>query len=76
MLRSPLRSRGPRRTRSGGKSIAGNWSGLPDSFTRGIDAALNRRDQPAVGYLFKDDQYVRADSGYPLPIRGNWALFQ
>ncbi|MFD7125048.1 hemopexin repeat-containing protein [Streptomyces anulatus] len=33
-------------------------------------------------YLFKDDQYVRydldadrADSGYPLPIKGNWNLF-
>ncbi len=65
---------------SGPKPIAGNWSGLPESFTRGVDAALNRRDQPDVGYLFKDDQYVRydlaadrAETGYPKPIAEGWA---
>ncbi|NDZ78611.1 hypothetical protein G3I19_08750 [Streptomyces sp. SID10853] len=65
---------------AGAKPIAGNWSGLADSFTRGIDAALNRRDQPGVGYLFKDDQYVRwnletdaADAGYPKTIAEGWS---
>ncbi|MEU6734838.1 hemopexin repeat-containing protein [Streptomyces physcomitrii] len=58
----------------------GNWSGLPESFTRGVDAALTRRDKPTVGYLFKDDQYVRwnleadaADPGYPKPIAAGWS---
>ncbi|MFE2873406.1 hemopexin repeat-containing protein [Embleya sp. NPDC059259] len=65
---------------SGPKEIAGNWPGLPDSFTRGVDAALNRRDKPTVGYLFKDDQYVRYDleadataPGYPKSIADGWA---
>ncbi|MFJ6544464.1 hemopexin repeat-containing protein [Streptomyces sp. NPDC091385] len=65
---------------SGPKPVAGNWPGLPDSFTRGVDAALNRRDRPDVGYLFKDDQYVRydltadrADSGYPKSIAEGWS---
>ncbi|WP_420705737.1 hemopexin repeat-containing protein [Streptomyces sp. NRRL F-5630] len=47
-----------------------------------MDATLNRRDQPNVGYFFKDDQYVRydldadrADSGYPKAIKGNWIFF-
>ncbi|MYU21006.1 hemopexin repeat-containing protein [Streptomyces sp. SID8352] len=64
---------------NGAKPIAGHWAGLPDSFTRGIDAALNRRDQPTVGYLFKDDQYVRynleadeAAPGYPKTIAEGW----
>ncbi|MGW1226058.1 hemopexin repeat-containing protein [Streptomyces sp. NPDC002530] len=64
----------------GAKPIAGHWEGLPDAFTRGIDAALNRHDQPTVGYLFKDDQYVRYDleadaaaSGYPKSIAEGWA---
>lgn len=67
---------------NGATEIRGNWPGLPDSFNRGVDAALNRRDRPTVGYLFKDDQYVRydltadrTDSGYPQPIRGNWPFF-
>ncbi|WP_431331382.1 hemopexin repeat-containing protein [Streptomyces sp. IPPR8] len=64
---------------SGPKPIEGNWSGLPESFTRGIDAALNRRDKPDVGYLFKDDLYVRIDlatetvePGFPKPIAEGW----
>ncbi|OKI85880.1 hypothetical protein AMK10_35345 [Streptomyces sp. CB02058] len=64
---------------SGPREIAGNWPGLQDSFTRSVDAALNRRDQPAVGYLFKDDQYVRYDlesntvpPGYPKAIADGW----
>lgn len=67
---------------AGPKEIRGNWPGLPDAFTRGVDAALNRRDKPAVGYLFKDDQDVRydlsadrTDSGYPKPVRGNRPFF-
>ncbi|WP_431035280.1 hemopexin repeat-containing protein [Streptomyces sp. P6-2-1] len=65
---------------SSAKAIEGNWSGLADSFTRGVDAALNRRDQPGVGYLFKDDQYVRwnletdaAVTGYPKSIAEGWS---
>ncbi|MFG7942901.1 hemopexin repeat-containing protein [Streptomyces cacaoi] len=61
------------------KPIEGHWPGLSDAFTRGVDAALNRRDQPAVGYLFKDDQYVRYDleadkavAGYPKSIAEGW----
>lgn len=60
------------------KAIAGNWSGLPESFTQGIDAALMRKDNGKI-YFFKDDQYVRfssvsagVDQGYPKPIAGNW----
>ncbi|MFG3142248.1 hypothetical protein ACGFZA_39285 [Streptomyces sp. NPDC048211] len=51
----------PTRGWPGRREIAGNWPGLPHSFTRGVDAALNRRDRPTVGYLFEDDQYVRYD---------------
>lgn len=61
------------------KLIEGNWPGLVDSFGRRIDAALNRRDQPNVVYLFKDSQYVRYDldsdkvePGYPLSIAEGW----
>lgn len=64
---------------NGTREIAGNWPGLPDSFTRSIDAALNRLDRPTVGYLFKDDQYVRYDlesdsasPGYPKSINDGW----
>ncbi len=60
--------------------IAGNWPGIPDSFSRGIDAALNGEGKYAgKAYFFKGDQYLRydwntdaVDSGYPLPIAGNW----
>ncbi|WP_162600250.1 hemopexin repeat-containing protein [Streptomyces sp. CS131] len=65
---------------SGPKRIQGNWHGVPESFTRGIDAARNRRDKPDVGYLFKDDQYVRYDlaadragSGFPKTIEEGWS---
>ncbi|MYT80913.1 Hemopexin [Streptomyces sp. MnatMP-M77] len=66
----------------GPKSIEGNWADLPDSFHRGIDAVAPHASNRNKVYLFKDDQYVRydldadrADSGYPLPIKGNWSLF-
>ncbi|MFS8096813.1 hemopexin repeat-containing protein [Lentzea alba] len=54
------------------------WKGLPETFYKGIDAALFREDNNAT-YFFKGDQYVRfsagsttADAGYPKPIAGNW----
>jgi len=60
------------------RPIAGNWPGLPLSFTQGIDAALWRKSNGKI-YFFKGDQYVRfssvsrgMDSGYPRPIAGNW----
>ena len=59
------------------RPIAGNWPGLPSSFTQGIDAALWRPNGKI--YFFKGSQYVRfsnvsrgVDSGYPRPIAGNW----
>lgn len=57
------------------KPIAGNWHGLPSSFTSGIDAALHYGDK---AYFFKGDKYARytfgegMDSGYPKSIAGNW----
>jgi hypothetical protein len=54
------------------------WKGLPESFYKGIDAALFREDNDHL-YFFKGDQYVRfapgsttVDGGYPKPIAGNW----
>ena len=53
------------------KPIAGNWNGLPASFTSGIDAALMREDNHKI-YFFKGRRYVRysdadntMDAGYP-----------
>lgn len=62
------------------KAIAGNWPGLPASFTSGIDATLNGQAQfGGKLYFFKGDKYVRydwsndrADAGYPKSIAGNW----
>jgi hypothetical protein len=58
--------------------IAGNWPGLPASFTSGIDAALQRKDNDKI-YFFKGDQYVRfttvaggVDPGYPTSLDPNW----
>ena len=60
------------------KPIAGNWNGLPASFTSGIDAAFWRESNNKI-YLFKGSEYVRLDTatprwtpGYPKPIAGNW----
>jgi hypothetical protein len=58
------------------KPIAGNWNGLPASFTSGIDAALFRKSNGKL-YFFKGSQYARLtgttmDEGYPKPIAGNW----
>jgi predicted P-loop ATPase/GTPase len=56
--------------------IAGNWNGLPASFTQGIDAAVWRESNDKI-YLFKGTEYVRLtettmDAGFPKPIAGNW----
>jgi hypothetical protein len=63
------------------KPIAGNWQGVPASFTSGIDAALMRRDNHKI-YFFKGAQYVRIDgetsvmdTGYPAWIDKNWMPF-
>jgi hypothetical protein len=64
------------------KDIAGNWPGLPASFTSGIDAAFWAHTTNKV-YMFKGSQYVRIDpnngwqmeAGYPKPIAGNWPGF-
>jgi hypothetical protein len=60
------------------KPIVGNWPGLPSSFTTGIDAALQRKDNDKI-YFFKGDEYVRfsavpdgVDAGYPKPLDPNW----
>jgi hypothetical protein len=54
------------------------WGGLPDSWYKGIDAALMKHDNNKI-YFFKGDQYARIngnnskmDTGYPRPIAGNW----
>jgi hemopexin len=54
------------------------WPGMPESFYKGIDAAVVRQDNGKL-YMFKDGQYVRfssvaagVDAGYPKPIAGNW----
>ena len=58
--------------------IAGNWVGLPASFTSGIDASFWRESNDKI-YFFKGNQYARIepsnatmDAGYPKPIAGNW----
>lgn len=64
------------------KSIAGNWPGVPRSFSGGIDAALWSEPTGKV-YFFKDSEYLRidpnngwnVDAGYPKPIAGNWLGF-
>jgi Hemopexin len=58
--------------------IAGYWSGFQEAgFASGVDAAVNWGNGKA--YFFQGGQYLRydikkdkVDSGYPLPIAGNW----
>ena len=58
--------------------IAGNWPGLAEAgFGNGVDAAVNWGTGKA--FFFRRDKYLRydikadrVDSGYPLPIAGNW----
>lgn len=54
------------------------WPGMPESFYKGIDAALLREDNGKI-YFFLGDQYVRfssvsagVDAGYPKPISEGW----
>ena len=63
------------------KTIAGNWPGLPNDYTSGIDAALMRVDTSKI-YFFRDRTYVRysnvddgIDPGYPNRINKNWMPF-
>lgn len=64
------------------KDIAGNWPGFPDSFAKGIDAALWSETNKKV-YFFKGNEFIRVDpanswnvdSGYPKLIAGNWPGF-
>ncbi len=61
------------------KQIAGNWPGLPASFSSGIEAALWSGTNNKI-YFFKGNQYVRIDplngwnmdSGYPKNINSAW----
>lgn len=63
------------------KPIAGNWPGLPASFTSGIDAALWSKTNKKI-YFFKGTRFVRIDpdngwqmdSGYPKFINKNWRM--
>ena len=59
------------------KTIAGNWPGL-DAFADGFDAAVHWDNEKI--YVFKGSEYIsydaptaQIDSGYPKPIKGNWA---
>ncbi|MCP3998593.1 MAG: hypothetical protein GY722_26515 [bacterium] len=56
--------------------LPGGWSGLPQSFRNGIDAATYHNGH---SYLFKGRQYVRytgatLDDGYPKELPGGWGL--
>jgi hypothetical protein len=52
------------------RSIAGNWKGLPASFTTGISAALIHRGREAL-YLFDGNQYARMKNGVPCLMSSN-----
>src|SRR5438309_1765370 len=62
--------------------IAGNWPGFKEAgFDNDVESAINWGNGKA--YFFRDDQYLRydmftdrVDSGYPLPIAGNWPGFK
>ena len=50
--------------------IAGNWKGLPASFTNGISAGLMHRERKAM-YLFDGNQFVKIDDGVPCVMSKN-----
>jgi hypothetical protein len=59
------------------KPIKGNWPGL-DAFADGFDAAVHWDNEKI--YVFKGSEYIsydaptaQIDSGYPKPIKDNWA---
>lgn len=60
------------------RKIKGHWGGIPDTFTKDIDAVLLWHDDKKA-YFFKGDQYIRydvendtMDSGYPKTIADKW----
>lgn len=63
------------------KPIAGNWPGLPVSFSSGIDSALWSESNKRI-YFFKGTRYVRInpangwqmEAGYPKYIDKNWRM--
>ncbi len=62
------------------KKIAGNWPGMPSSFSSDIDAALNGQGAFSGNcYFFKGDSYVKFDwvndrayPDCPKKVAGNW----
>jgi len=63
------------------KPIAGNWEGLPNDYTSGVDAVLMRVDTSQI-YFFHGHTYVRysnvddgIDAGYPKWINKSWMPF-
>ncbi len=56
------------------QALPGGWTGLPDSWTSGIDAAVFRAGHT---YFFKGNQYIRftgthIDPNYPQALPGGW----
>ncbi|WP_300454447.1 hemopexin repeat-containing protein [Accumulibacter sp.] len=52
------------------RPIAGNWKGLPASFTNGISAGFTHRERKAM-YLFDGSQFVRMSDGVPCLMSSN-----
>jgi tetratricopeptide (TPR) repeat protein len=58
------------------KAFPGEWSGLPEFWKSGIDAAIYHESK-GKAYLFKGDEYIRltetkVDPGYPRRLPGEW----
>ena len=58
------------------RKLPGGWQGLPNSFQKGIDAALFYKPN-GKNYFFKGDSYLRlsgvkVDEGYPKKLPGGW----
>jgi hypothetical protein len=56
--------------------LPGGWSGLPESWNSGIDAALCLSSN-SKSYFFKGGEYIRltdrkVDPGYPTALPGGW----
>jgi len=56
--------------------LPGNWQGLPERFTTGVDAALYNPDNGKT-YLFRGPEYVRltgvqVEAEYPKKITEGW----
>ncbi|MBL8398255.1 MAG: hypothetical protein JNL84_08955 [Candidatus Accumulibacter sp.] len=52
------------------RAIAGNWQGLPASFSNGISAGFTHRGRKAL-YLFDGSQYARMSNGVPCLMASN-----